>query len=46
MDVRNEKLLKHKSNVRNYELNIKTKVSQKGRTFYSKRMKNVQSGTR
>jgi hypothetical protein len=46
MDVGSEELLKNKSDVRNYELGLETKVSHKGRTFYFEIRKNVQSGTR
>jgi len=46
LDVKNEELLKDTSNAKNFELSLETKVSQKGKTFYSKRGKNVRSGTR
>jgi hypothetical protein len=41
MGVVNEKLFGDRLNAKNFELNSKTEVSQKGRFFYSKRRKNV-----
>jgi hypothetical protein len=45
MDARCEKLLRDKLNAKNFELRLKIEVSQKGRTFCSKRGINVQNGT-
>jgi hypothetical protein len=41
MDARNEGLLIDKLNARNFELNLETKVSQKGKTLYFEREKIV-----
>jgi hypothetical protein len=49
MDLRSEELFKVKLDVRNFEFNSKTYLSQKGKIFYSERAKignNVQNGTR
>jgi hypothetical protein len=35
MDVGNEKLFGNRSNAKKIQLNSKTKVGQKGKTFYS-----------
>jgi hypothetical protein len=46
MDVGSEELFGDKSNAKNFGPSLKTKVGQKGKTLYSKRGNNVQSGTR
>jgi hypothetical protein len=46
MDVGSEKLFRDKSDVKNFELSLETKVSQKGRTRQSKKENNGHSGTR
>ncbi len=46
VDARSKELFRIRSDARNFDFSSKIKVSQKGRTFYSKRRKSVQSGTR
>ncbi len=44
MDAGSEELLGDRLDPKNFKPNLETKVSQKGRTLYSKRGNNVQSG--
>ncbi len=46
MNTRSEKLLGNMLDAKNFDPSSETKVSQKGKTLYSKRRNNVQSGTR
>jgi hypothetical protein len=46
VDARSKELFRNRSDAKNFDFSSKIKVSQKGRTFYSKRRKSVQSGTR
>ncbi len=44
MDVKSEELFGNESNAKNFELNFKIKIGQKGIILYSKRGNNVQMG--
>jgi hypothetical protein len=46
MDARSEELLRDRSDAKNYKFSSKTKFDHKGRTFYSKIVKNVEIGTK
>jgi hypothetical protein len=46
MNARSEELFKNKSNAKNFEPSLATKVSQNGRTLYFERRNNVQNGTK
>jgi hypothetical protein len=44
MDARSEKVLRDRSNARNFKLNSEIEVNRKNKTLYSKRGGNVKSG--